>query len=206
MGEPRLGDGLVQDGLPPVGELYDAYESGLGRLRERCKDLCWQYNALRPLDADGHARLLAQIVGSMEGAAEVVAPFWCDYGANISLGDNFYCNHGMVALDAAPIRIGRNVFVGPGCRLCTSGHPEDAGLRAQGLEYALPIAIGNDVWIGANVTVCPGVTIGSDVVIGAGSVVSRDIPSHVVAVGVPCRPVRPVDGKRDARWGGPASL
>lgn len=136
-------------------------------------------------------------VGGIDGSAEVTAPFWCDYGINIHLGKNFYCNHNTVMLDAAPIRFGRNVFVGPNCCFTTAGHPVEAGPRAEGLEYARPITVGDDVWIGAGVTVCPGVTIGSDVVIGAGSVVTHDIPSHVVAVGVPCKPIRGTNTARE---------
>lgn len=136
-------------------------------------------------------------VGGIDGSAEVTAPFWCDYGINIHLGKNFYCNHNTVMLDAAPIRFGRNVFVGPNCCFTTAGHPVEAGPRAEGLEYARPITVGDDVWIGAGVTVCPGVTIGSDVVIGAGSVVTHDIPSHVVAVGVPCKPIHGTNAARE---------
>ena len=130
--------------------------------------------------------------GRVDGDFTNQAPFWCDYGYNIELGDHFYANHNLVILDCAKVVFGDNVFIAPGCGFHTAGHPIDAPRRNQGLEYAWPIHVGNDVWIGAGVQVCPGVTIGSDVVIGAGSVVVRDIPDHVVAAGNPCRVLHPI--------------
>lgn len=110
----------------------------------------------------------------------------------MTLGDNFFANHGLVLLDAAPITFGNNVFLGPDCGFYTSGHPVDFERRNTGLEYAWPITVGDNVWMGGGVRVMPGVTIGSNVVIGSGSVVTKDIPSGVVAVGNPCKPVRPI--------------
>ena len=117
-------------------------------------------------------------------------PFWCDYGYRIEVGDNFYANHNTVMQDGGGIAFGDNVFIAPGCVFTTAEHPLDPEQRKKGLEIAKPIKVGNNVWIGSNVTVLAGVTIGDNTVIGAGSVVTGDIPSGVVAVGVPCRVMR----------------
>ena len=175
------------------GYLYDANsDPEILAARLRCDDLCWEYNQCRPSDQARRQELLRQILGEIRGSIVVTAPFYCDYGANISVGDNFYTNHNCTILDGAPVKFGDNVFIAPNCVFSTAGHPTDSSQRAQGLEIALPITVGSNVWFGANVCVLPGVTIGDDVVIGAGSVVNRDIPSGVIAVGCPCRVVRPI--------------
>ena len=127
--------------------------------------------------------------------AYITAPFYCDYGYNITLGENFYANHGLVILDCAEVTFGKNVLVGPGCCIAPAAHPIDAEERNSGLEFAKPIKIGDNVWIGANVSVMPGVSIGDNAVIGAGSVVTRDIPPDTVAFGSPCRAVRKIRQK-----------
>ena len=181
-----------------AGRLYDAnYDKSITEAVRLCKDLCFDYNNTRPTDLTTRDALLTRIVGSRPHYATVVSPFWCDYGKNIHLGENFYANHGLVILDAAPVHFGHDVYLGPNVVITTAGHPLDTCRRNQGLEYALPITVGDNVWIGANVTLCPGVTIGCDVVIGAGSVVTRDIESGVVAVGSPCRTLRKI-GPDDA--------
>jgi len=124
-------------------------------------------------------------------------PFHCDYGANIEVGDNFYANFNLTILDANKVVIGDNVFIAPNVGLHTSGHPLDAKRRNAGLEYAKPITIGHNVWIGAGVNVMPGVSIGDNSVIGAGSVVTRDVPANVVAGGVPCRVMRGIEELND---------
>ena len=116
-----------------------------------------------------------------------MAPFWCDYGYNIEAGERLYINHNCVILDCTKVSFGRDVFIGPNCGFYTAGHPIDAKQRNAGLEYGRSIKIGDDVWIGGNVCVLPGVTIGNNVVIAAGSVVNKDIPDGVVAAGNPCR-------------------
>ena len=136
--------------------------------------------------------MIDRIIGSHGEHFTFVQPFWCDYGKNIHVGENFYCNHGLVVLDGAPVTLGHDVYIAPNCVFSTAGHPVDTERRNQGLEYALPITVGDNVWIGMGVLVCPGVTIGSNVVIGAGSVVVKDIPSGVVAVGNPCRVLREI--------------
>ena len=158
---------------------------------ERCsvKNLCREYNNLPFEDEETQKILIKKIVGSTKENFYITAPFWCDYGYNIELGENFYSNHNMVILDCAKVKFGDNVFVAPNCGFYTAGHPVDYPRRNAGFEYAYPITVGDNVWIGGGVQVMPGVTIGSNVVIGGGSVVVKDIPSDCVAVGNPCKPI-----------------
>lgn len=176
-----------------AGYLYDAnYDKHLLEKRDKCNDLCFEYNHCKPSDTTAKTELLHKIIGTVKGSAVVTAPFYCDYGINITLGENFYSNYNLILLDGAKIAFGDNVFIAPNCVFTTAAHPIDTQQRNQGLEIALPITVGDNVWFGANVTVLPGVTIGSDTVIGAGSVVTKDIPSGVVAVGNPCRVLREI--------------
>ena len=123
------------------------------------------------------------------------AAFWCDYGYNITFGENFFANHNLVILDCAKVTFGNNVFIGPNCGFYTAGHPIDFEQRNRGLEYAYPIKVGSNVWFGGGVQVMPGVSIGSNVVIGGGSIVTKDIPSNVIAVGNPCKVIREITEK-----------
>lgn len=173
--------------------LYDANnDENLIKERATAKDLCFKYNQLMPSDGENQKKLLEELLGEMDNSAIVVAPFWCDYGYNIRVGKNFFANHNTVILDGAKVTFGDNVFIAPNCGFYTAGHPIDAKRRNQGLEYAYPITIGNNVWIGAGVHVMPGVTIGDNVVIGGGSIVVKDIPSNSVAVGNPCHVIREI--------------
>ena len=173
------------------GYLYDAnYDKKIVELRTRCAVLCYEFNNCRPSDVERQQELLSEILGSIKGTPVITAPFYCDYGVNISIGQNFYTNHNVTILDGARVTFGDNVFIAPNCVFSTAGHAIDSEQRNQGLEIALPITVGNSVWIGANVAVLPGVTIGSNTIIGAGSVVNRDIPDGVIAVGNPCRVIR----------------
>ena len=172
------------------GELYDANEKGLVEDRLRCKDLCHEYNQLLPSKINEQEALIKKIFGKTKQHICVTAPFWCDYGYNIELGENFYSNHNLVILDTAKVTFGDNVFIAPNCGFYTAGHPLDVAQRNKGLEYAKPITVGNNVWIGGNVIVMPGVTIGDNCTIGGGSVVVKDIPSNTVAVGNPCRGIK----------------
>ncbi len=176
-----------------AGYLYDAnYNKELAEAREKCADLCYEFNNCKPSDTEKQKEILKKIIGEIKGNIVITAPFYCDYGFNISVGDNFYTNHNCTILDGAKVTFGDNVFIAPDCVFSTAGHHIDAGQRAKGLEIALPVKVGDNVWIGANVSVLPGVTIGSNTVIGAGSVVNKDIPSGVVAAGNPCRVIRKI--------------
>lgn len=175
------------------GLLYDAnYDEALLRERDKAKDLCFEFNHIKPSDKEGQEKILKQLLGSTKNNFTITAPFWCDYGYNIKLGENFYSNHNLVILDGASVTFGDNVFVAPNCGFYTAGHPIDFEQRNQGLEYAHSITVGNNVWIGAGVQVMPGVTIGDNVVIGAGSIVVKDIPSNCIAVGNPCKVIKSI--------------
>ena len=174
-------------------KMYDAnYDEALLEERTKAKELCYDFNQCRPSDEAGQKAILKKLLGKTGKNFCITAPFWCDYGYNIELGENFYANHNLVILDGGKVTFGDNVFVAPDCGFHTAGHPIDFERRNQGLEYAYPITVGDNVWIGAGVQVMPGVTIGSNVVIGGGSVVVKDIPSNSVAVGNPCKVIRAI--------------
>lgn len=175
------------------GVLYDANnDRELLLERLKCKDLCHELNQLRPSDIEGQEAVIRRLLGKIKGKFTILAPFWCDYGYNIEIGENFFANHNCVILDSAKVTFGDNVFIAPDCGFYAAGHPLDVEQRNQGLEYAYPIKVGNNVWIGGGVKVMPGVTIGNNVVIGSGSVVTKDIPDNVLAAGNPCRVIRPI--------------
>lgn len=183
------------------GYLYDAnYDEKIVKLRNDCADLCYEFNSCKPSDVQKQKELLHKIIGEIKGGVVITAPFYCDYGVNITIGNNFYTNHNCTILDGAKVTFGDNVFIAPNCVFSTAGHPIDAEQRAKGLEIALPITVGNNVWIGANVCVLPGVTIGDNTVIGAGSVVNKDIPSNVIAVGNPCKVMRNITEKDKEKY------
>lgn len=174
-----------------AGELYDAnYNVDLEKEREQAKDLCYEFNNLKPSNREKQISILKELLGKTKETFRIEQPFMCDYGCNIEIGENFYSNHNLIILDANKVFLGDNVFIAPNCSFYTAGHPLDCETRNKGLEYAKPIKVGNNVWIGGNVVVLPGITIGDNVVIGAGSVVNKDIPSNVVAVGNPCRVIK----------------
>ena len=173
------------------GEIYDAnYNEDLIAERAKAKDLCFAYNAIPPSRAAERQTVMRKILGKTKANFLIEAPFFCDYGYNIEVGENFYSNHNLVILDGNKVVFGDNVFIGPNCGFYTAGHPTDAQRRNKGLEYAKPVTVGNDVWFGGNVCVLPGVTIGDNVVIGAGSVVNKDIPSNSLAAGNPCKVIK----------------
>ncbi len=156
------------------------------------KELCFEFNNLNPKEEDKQKEILKKLLGKSSDSICILAPFYCDYGYNIEIGKNFFANHNLVILDGAKVSFGDNVFIAPNCGFYTAGHPIDFERRNKGLEYAYSIKVGNNVWIGAGVQVMPGVTIGDNVVIGGGSVVTKDIPSNVVAVGNPCMVLRKI--------------
>lgn len=177
----------MEKGLP-----YKAWLDGLEEERAACKKALYQFNMLPP---DEHGRgvlLLKMLLGKTGESIHINAPFHCDYGWNIEVGENFYANYNLTILDVGKVTIGDNVLLAPNVSLYTAGHPIHPDSRNSGYEYGIPITIGDNVWIGGNVVVLPGVTIGSNSVIGAGSVVSRDVPEWVVAAGNPCRVIRAI--------------
>lgn len=177
-----------------AGELYDAnYNEELIKERYIAKDKCYNYNNLKPLDFDKRQKAIRDILGKTGETFTIEQPFMCDYGYNIEIGENFYANHNLIILDGNKVKFGDNVFIAPNCGFYTAGHPLDAKRRNEGLEYAKPIEVGNNVWIGGNVVVLPGVKIGDNVVIGAGSIVTKNIPSNVVAVGNPCKVIKEIE-------------
>lgn len=175
-----------------AGRLYDANDPVLGEKRLRARELCYDFNQLRPSEEVAQTALLRRLLGTMGENVVILSPFWCDYGTHISIGSHFFANHGLTILDCGRITFGDHVYVGPNCGFYTVGHPIDPERRNQDLEYARPIRVGNNVWFGGGVRVMPGVTIGDGCVIGSGSVVTRDIPPDSVAAGNPCRVIRPV--------------
>ncbi len=175
------------------GEWYDAnYDAQLTAEREACRRRCEAFN--QPGLTDGQRdEALRQLLPHLGQRSAVVPPLHCDYGCHVETGTDCFFNFGTTLLDGAPIRFGNHVFVGPDCGFYTAIHPLDAARRNRGLERALPITVEDDVWLGGHVTVLPGVTIGRGSVIGAGSVVTRDVPPGVVAAGNPCRVIRRIE-------------
>ncbi len=173
------------------GELYNAnYDPQLIQERIKCKVLCHKYNNLAPDKTKKRIELIKKIIGKTNNNFLIEQPFVCDYGYNIEIGENFYSNHNLIILDCAKVTFGNNVFIAPNCAFYTAGHPLDYKTRNEGLEYAKPISVGDNVWIGGNVVVLGGVKIGNNVVIGAGSIVTKDIPDNTLAYGAPARKIK----------------
>jgi maltose O-acetyltransferase len=172
-----------------AGQLYNPADPELVAERLHAQRLCQALNQLDPADLDRKAELLAELFGQPVSGF-ITPPFHCDYGYNIALGENVYFNVNCVVLDVMPVRVGNNVLIGPGVHIYTATHPIEAEERRAGLESGKPVTIEDDVWIGGRVVVCPGVRIGAGSVIGTGSVVTRDIPSGVLAAGSPCKVIR----------------
>ncbi len=175
------------------GEWYDAGgDPELLALRLAAEELCFQLEHTPPGDGAAREAILVRLLPGRGPGVTVLSPFWTDYGVHCTIGEGTFLNHGVYLMDCAPITIGRQCQIGPHCGLYTAVHPMLPEERATGIERALPITLGDRVWLGGQVVVLPGVTIGEGAVIGAGSVVTRDIPPHVVAVGNPCRVLRPI--------------
>ena len=175
------------------GKLYEASDNKeLLDLLAVTSEKCYDYNQLRPHQAEERKALLKQILGKTGERFKIIPPFFCDYGFNIEVGEDFFANTNLVILDEAKVTFCDHVFIPPNCAFYTAGHPLDVQQRNDGLQYSLPITVGNNVWICGNVCVMPGVTIGDNAVIAGGSVVVHDIPSGVLAAGNPCRVIRPI--------------
>lgn len=172
------------------GELYYNQDPLLLREHLHVQTLLYTYNNLPPRKEKARRRLLKKILGHTPQDIVIEQPFYCDFGSNIFIGEHFYSNYNLTILDCNRVTIGDNCLIGPGVSIITVNHPLDRTKRVNHLEYAKPIRIGNDVWIGCGVIINPGVTIGDNVVIGSGSVVTKDIPSNMLAVGNPARCIR----------------
>jgi len=173
------------------GLWYDANNDAELLERRVCaEELCFDFNNTRPKQIKQRQAILRRLLPHRGTNGTILAPFYTDYGYNCFIGNETFINHNAYLMDGAPIKIGSYCFIGPNCGMYTAAHPLDAKERNRGLEKAEPIAIGDAVWIGANVVILPGVTIGKGSVIGAGSVVTKDIPEDVIAVGNPCRVIR----------------
>ena len=176
------------------GEYYKPLEDEqLCKDRENAKNLCFKYNNTPPYAEEERDETIKELFGKTGEKIWVEPNFFCDYGYNIEVGENFYSNHNLVILDCAKVTFGDNVLIGPNCAFYTAEHPLDFKTRNSGLEYAKPIKVGSNVWIGGSVTVLAGVTIGDNCVIGAGSVVTKDVPQNSVAVGNPCRVIKNIE-------------
>lgn len=175
------------------GLLYNAnYDETLQAEMKATRGIIFEYNNLSPLQDEEREKILASLLGKKGKNVTIISPFYCDYGYNIEVGDNFFANTNFVVLDGAKVKIGNNVFIAPNVGIYTAGHPLDAEQRNEGLEYAFPVTIEDDVWIGGHVCIMPGVTIGKGTVVGAGSVVTKDLPANSLAVGNPCRVLREI--------------
>jgi len=174
-----------------AGELYDPMDAGLASARARARDLCQALNATRDAEQGERRRILAELFAVGGDSVWMQPPFFCDYGSNIALGERVFFNFNCVVLDVCPVHIGSFTLFGPAVQIYTAMHPLNAALRRQ-QEFGKPVEIGADVWVGGGAIILPGVRIGSRAVIGAGSVVTRDVPEGVFAAGNPCRVIREI--------------
>jgi maltose O-acetyltransferase len=174
-----------------AGEFYDPFDPELVEARNRARDLCQNLNATREHEQEARLSILTSLFGQGGDTVWMQPPFFCDYGANILLGERVYFNFNCVVLDVCQVTIGDFTLFGPAVQIYTATHPMDAALRRT-REFGKPIEVGSDVWVGGGAVLCPGVTIGSKTVIGAGSVVTKPIPAGVFAAGNPCRVIREI--------------
>lgn len=174
-------------GLP-----YKAWLDGLAEERTENKKRVFRFNNTEPDKIEEKVKLIKEILGKTGENVFIEAPFHCDYGYNIEVGENFFANYNLTVLDVGKVKIGDNAQIAPNVSIYTAGHPVHPESRNTGYEYGIDITIGNNVWIGGGVSILPGVTIGDNVVIGAGSVVTKDLPDNVIAAGNPCRVIREI--------------
>ncbi|MCR1897886.1 sugar O-acetyltransferase [Irregularibacter muris] len=173
------------------GVFYDAGDEELVKEREYARNLFFEFNHTKPSEKEKRKEILQRLIRT-KGSFHIEAPFYCDYGYNIEVGENFYANFNCIILDVNKVKIGDNVLLAPNVQIYTAAHPIDPTERLSGKEFSKPITIGDNVWIGGGTILCPGVNIGNNVTIGAGSVVTKDIPNNVVALGNPCRILREI--------------
>lgn len=177
-----------------LGEFYNPnYNKEIIEDRTKMQDLCFEYNNIITSNIEKRKELIKNIIGKYGENFLLEQPIYFDYGKNITIGERFYSNHNLTILDGAKVTFGNDCFIGPSCSFYTAIHPIDYRLRNKGLEKALPITVGDNVWFGGGVIVLPGITIGSNVVIGVGSVVTKDIPDNVIAVGNPCHIIKKIE-------------
>lgn len=171
---------------------YKAWMDGLSEERRACQEKLWEFNNLPPERWEERPALLKKLLGGLGERSILLPPLRCDYGTNIFIGEGVEINYNLTVLDVGRVHIGDRVLIAPNVSIYTAGHPIHPQSRRSGYEYGIDVSIGDDVWIGGSVTILPGVHIGSCSVIGGGSVVTKDIPANVVAVGNPCRVLRPI--------------
>lgn len=181
------------------GMLYVDIGEGLDEERERCKELLYDYNHTHPSEKTKRKDILKELLGDMGDGIWIEHPVNMAYGKNVHIGNYFYANFNLVIVDDIDVYIGEHVMIAPNVTITPTGHPVDPDLRKPGTQFSIPVRIGNNVWIGSNAVILPGVTIGDNSVIGAGSVVTHDIPKNVVAVGNPCRVLREIN-ERDKEF------
>ena len=183
-----------------AGKLYKAEGADLKLDYDRNRRLTYEFNESRHNEMERRKQLLKQLLGKIGENYYIEPPFRCDYGSNIYIGDDFYANYDCIIIDVCDVTIGNNVYLAPRVQIYTASHPIDAAVRNMNVEYGKPVTIGNSVWVGGNTVINPGVTIGDNVVIGSGSVVTKDIPSNVVAAGNPCRVLREITDEDKIYW------
>lgn len=182
------------------GKLYSAEDKELLALRRKARNLCYRFNQTNEDEKILRQEILQELLGAAGDNLNIHPTFHCDYGFPITVGKNFYANYDCIILDVAPVTIGDNVMFGPRVCIYSAAHPLDAVVRSSGVEFGKPVTIGNDVWVGGNTVINPGVTIGNNVVIGSGSVVTKSIPDGVVAAGNPCRIIRAIGMEDKSYW------
>lgn len=177
------------------GEIYNAYDEDLILLRNKARHLTKLYNHTDPEETEKRINILKKLFGKIGGNFELEPPFYCDYGTNIEIGENFYANFNFLVLDDGLVKIGDDVLIAPNVSIFTATHLIDPTLRPKNADYTKAVTIGNNVWIGGGSIINPGVTIGDNSVIGSGSVVTKNVPANVVAAGNPCKIIKYIDKK-----------
>ena len=173
-----------------AGELYRPLDGELHSLHLRAEKIFAKYNKIPANKPEKREKVIKTLFGKTGDKIKVETPFYCDYGFNIEVGDNFFANYGCVILDVNKVKIGKNCFLAPNVSIYSATHPVKAEERYNGVEYGFPVTIGDNCWIGGNAVICPNVTIGDNVVVGAGSVVVKDVPSNVVVAGNPAKIIK----------------